>query len=121
MTVISTIAEESETNVYVEGKAHVVEVNRYERNPAARRACIRHYGLYCVVCGFNFQQVYGEIGIGFIHVHHLIPLSEAEQQYTLDPIQDLRPVCANCHAMLHQRIPPWSIDELRSMQENTRT
>jgi 5-methylcytosine-specific restriction protein A len=117
----STIAEDSETNLYVEGKAQAIEVNRYERNPAARRACIRHYGLCCVVCGFNFQQVYGNIGIGFIHVHHLIPISEAGQQYTLDPIQDLRPVCANCHAMLHQPIPPWSIDELRSIRENART
>jgi 5-methylcytosine-specific restriction enzyme A len=117
----STIAEESDRHKYLEGTAHAIEVNRYERNTAARRTCIRQYGLSCVVCGFNFEQVYGDIGIGFIHVHHLRPLADIGEQYTLDPIQDLRPVCANCHAMLHQRTPPLLIEELRSLLENAHT
>src|SRR5262245_16087189 len=117
----STLAEESTRQHYLEGTAHTVQVNRYERNTEARRACIRYYVLSCVVCGFNFQQFYGDIGIGFIHVHHLIPLAEIGEQYVLDPIQDLRPVCANCHAMLHQRTPPLSLEELRGMLEYART
>jgi 5-methylcytosine-specific restriction protein A len=116
----SMLAEESNSHQYLEGTAHTVAVNRYERSTKARRACIRHYGLSCVVCGFNFEQAYGDIGIGFIHVHHLIPLADIGEQYTLDPIQDLRPVCANCHAMLHQRTPPFAIEELRSLLENVR-
>lgn len=117
----STLAEESTSQHYFEGTAHTVQVNRYERNTKARRECIRYYGLSCAVCGFNFQQIYGDIGIGFIHVHHLIPLAEIGEKYALDPIQDLRPVCANCHAMLHQRTPPLSIEELRLMLETAQT
>lgn len=117
----STIAEESGSHEYLEGAAHTLQINRYERNIEARRACIRHYGLSCVVCSFNFEQAYGDIGIGFIHVHHLTPLAEIGEQYTLSPLQDLRPVCANCHAMLHQRTPPLSIEELRSLLEIART
>jgi 5-methylcytosine-specific restriction protein A len=114
------IAEASEGQSYIEGTARTVQVNRYERNVEARRACIRHYGLNCVVCGFNFQQAYGNIGIGFIHVHHLTPLSLVGEQYEVDPIKDLRPVCANCHAMFHQQTPPLSIEELRAIVESAR-
>jgi 5-methylcytosine-specific restriction protein A len=111
------IADASNGQLYIEGAARTVEVNRYERNPEARRICIRHYGLSCRVCGFNFQHVYGDRGVEFIHVHHLTPLSTIAEQYELDPIRDLRPVCPNCHAMLHQRTSPLSIQELRSRIE----
>lgn len=56
---------------YVEGSALRVTVNSYERSPAARRRCIEHYGCLCSVCGFNFENTYGEVGRGFIHVHHV--------------------------------------------------
>ncbi len=36
------------------------------------------------------------MGEGFIHVHHLKPLSEVGYEYRVDPIRDLRPVCPNC-------------------------
>ena len=31
----------------------------------------------------------------------------------MDPIKDLRPVCPNCHAMLHRAVPALSIDDIR--------
>lgn len=98
---------------YREGQRTQVFVNRYERDRGARDACIQHYGCSCQVCGFDFEKQYGEIGKGFIHVHHTVPVSEIGEQYTVDPIQDLVPVCPNCHAMLHRRNPPYSVDELR--------
>lgn len=49
---------------------------------------------------------------GLIHVHHLKPLGEVGEGYLLDPVADLRPVCPNCHAMLHRRKPALGIDEL---------
>jgi predicted HNH restriction endonuclease len=64
------------------------------------------------MCGFKVAQTYGEVGEGFIHVHHLKPLSEIGSKYKVDPIQDLRPVCPNCHAMIHRRDPPYGIEEL---------
>jgi 5-methylcytosine-specific restriction protein A len=89
-------------------------VNRYERNAKARQACLAHYGHTCFGCGFNFQQFYGSLAAGYIHVHHLRPLSQLKARYQVDPIQDLRPVCANCHAVLHLRTPPYSIEELQA-------
>jgi 5-methylcytosine-specific restriction enzyme A len=56
---------------YFEGSVKSVVVNAYERNPKARVACLAHYGNSCYVCNFNFGDVYGTIGNGFIHVHHL--------------------------------------------------
>jgi 5-methylcytosine-specific restriction enzyme A len=88
-------------------------VNAYERDRAARQACISHYGLACVVCGLRFEERYGVLGAGFIHVHHVVPLSELGPNYKLDPVADLRPVCPNCHGMLHRRRPPISIEALR--------
>jgi 5-methylcytosine-specific restriction protein A len=98
-----------------EGGAQQVLVNRYERSHINRAACIEIHGIRCKVCGFDFAAVYGEIGEGFIEVHHIEPVSGIEPGTIVDPARDLAPVCPNCHAMLHRRKPPYSIDELRSM------
>ncbi|MCC6804116.1 MAG: HNH endonuclease, partial [Anaerolineae bacterium] len=92
-----------------------VTVNRYERDPKAREACIQHYGTSCCVCGFDFGVFYGEIGKTFIHVHHLNPISTQDGTHQVDPIRDLRPVCPNCHAMLHRETPPLTIEHLREL------
>lgn len=105
--------EMAATTTLVEGAVYRVPVNVYERNPKARRECLSHYGYDCVVCGFNFSAAYGEIGEDFIHVHHLTPVSEAGAEYVVDPIRDLRPVCPNCHAMIHRRLPAYTIIEVR--------
>lgn len=98
---------------YYEGARRQVRVNAYERDPKARRACIESHGLNCHVCRFNFFERYGELGKGFIHVHHLKPLALTEGTYELDPVKDLRPVCPNCHAMLHRGETVLAIEELR--------
>ncbi len=100
---------------YVEGAATEIVQTRYERDPAARAACLAHYGLACQVCGFDFEQRFGELGTGFIHVHHLDQLAVTAQEHEVDPIKDLRPVCPNCHAMLHRRCPPLALVELRAL------
>ena len=100
---------------FSEGASRLVTVNYYERNPAARRTCIEYHGVSCAVCGFSFAQVYGRLGEGFIQVHHLNPVSDQDGEYTLDPVRDMRPVCPNCHAMIHKRRPPYSIEELRAV------
>ncbi len=98
---------------FSEGMARTVQVNSYERSDAARKACIAHHGFRCAVCAMSFSEVYGSLGETFIHVHHLVELSSIRQEYVVDPIRDLRPVCPNCHAMLHRRIPALSLDELK--------
>jgi 5-methylcytosine-specific restriction protein A len=100
---------------YFEGTAYQLTLTRYERNKQARLVCLQHYGTVCLICGFDFEEKYGELGAGFIHVHHITPLSEINAEYAVDPIRDLKPVCPNCHAMIHRRTPPFKIDEIKSM------
>jgi len=102
-----------DNTVLSEGAVSQVFVNRYERSKQARTACIEHYGCRCAVCGFDFEKVYGPIGQNKIHVHHLIPLSGIRQEYEIDPIRDLRPVCPNCHLIIHSKTEPFTIDEVR--------
>jgi 5-methylcytosine-specific restriction protein A len=107
------IEEVPEAEDYVEGATKKIFVNYYERNPQARKKCIEHYGIKCVACGFDFELAYGEAGKGFIHVHHVVPLSEVRTSYVVNPIEDLRPVCANCHAVIHRTLPALTIAELQ--------
>ena len=99
--------------VVMEGGKKTVKLNHYERNPKNRKRCIEKYGYKCAVCGFDFYSTYGEIGKNFIHIHHLKPLSDlgGEKEVAVD---DLRPVCPNCHAMLHRKKNGvYSISELK--------
>jgi predicted HNH restriction endonuclease len=102
-----------ENEMFREGKVVQVFVNRYERNQKARQACIKHYGNKCFVCNFDFGVTYGEIAQGFIHVHHLKRLSDINEEYEVDPITDLVPVCANCHSVIHLTRPAMTIEELK--------
>jgi predicted HNH restriction endonuclease len=102
-------------NLFSEGGISLTTVSVYERNPQARASCIEHYGAICSVCGFDFGRTYGELGHGYIQVHHLTPLSSITQEHAVDPVHDLRPVCPNCHAMLHRHEPPLEISELKAI------
>lgn len=97
----------------VEGARYQVTVNAYERDPRARQLCVARHGTACVICGFSFGAVYGPEADGFIHVHHVRPLSEIGGDYEVNPVEDLRPVCPNCHAVLHRRIPVFSIEDVQ--------
>ncbi|QJR35213.1 DUF3427 domain-containing protein [Gemmatimonas groenlandica] len=120
----SKLPEELDDSVgqYPVGAGRQVTVNKYERSRAARKECIAHYGAACLVCGFDFGIAYGAMGHGYIHVHHLVTMAELAKrfaetgvEYILDPVRDLRPVCANCHAMIHSRREPYAIEELRKL------
>lgn len=98
-----------------EGAKTRVEINRYERSRLNREACIAHHGTCCSACGIDLKKIYGELGDGFIHVHHITPVSAMGEDYIVDPQKDLFPVCPNCHAMLHRRNPPLMLDELKTI------
>ena len=104
---------------YLEGAASQVIQTRYERDLQARIACLNYYGFSCTVCNFNFEKQYGEIGKSFIHVHHIRAISSIGKEYRVNPVEDLRPVCPNCHAMLHKQHPQLSIDELKMLLSKT--
>jgi HNH endonuclease len=99
----------------LEGAKTQITVNAYERNPEARAECLKKFGYACTVCGFDFEAVYGVIGHAFIHVHHLTKLSDIGKEYVVNPITDLCPVCANCHAMIHRRKDHYTIKEVQAM------
>ena len=100
---------------YSEGARKQVRVNSYERNPRARSLCLKHHGYRCTACGLLFEERYGETGRNFIHVHHLKPMRLSEGEYKLDPIEDLIPICPNCHAMLHHQEQLLSVAELKAI------
>lgn len=103
-----------EPEVLHEGKILEIYRRSYERNPVARKRCIEHYGLACSACGFDFAARYGPVAKDLIQVHHLRPLSASRgKRRTVDPIRDLRPVCGNCHLVIHRRDPPFTIEEVR--------
>ncbi|MDX5420896.1 MAG: HNH endonuclease [Hymenobacteraceae bacterium] len=96
-----------------EGSALTNTTIRYERNPYARKLCIKNLGAVCTVCDLDFEQMYGDIGKGFIHVHHINPISTQKGKYKINPLKDLVPVCPNCHAMLHRKQPPYKVEDLK--------
>lgn len=107
----------NEESIEYEGLKRTITVNKYERSSIAREKCIEHNGLNCFVCNMNFYEVYGEIGKGFIHIHHITPLNQIGKEYKVNYKEDLAPVCPNCHAMLHRKVDgkELTINELKQI------
>lgn len=96
------------------GIGYPILVNRYERNPNARKKCIELQGSTCKICGFNASVMYGEEFKGKIHVHHIKPINEIDTDYKINPETDLIPICPNCHMIIHTAIKGrcLNVDEL---------
>ncbi|WP_345737408.1 hypothetical protein [Prosthecobacter algae] len=87
----------------LEGRLIETWSTRRERDPRNRALCLALHEPRCTVCEMNFLDEYGEIGRDFIHVHHERPLGSMDPAGEFhDPAKDLKPVCPNCHAMLHR-------------------
>lgn len=103
-----------------EGAKKQITVNAYERNKEAREKCIEYYKkinngiIKCEICGFEFSEVYGEKFKEKIHIHHIKELSEIGEEYIVDPIKDLLPVCPNCHMILHSKRPAYTLSEVKN-------
>jgi len=111
----------SEEAEYLEGRRRLAEIELVSRNPAARRACIARHGTACAACGFDFGSFYDLVGEGFCEVHHIEGLSKSKGTRRVDPIKDLKPVCANCHRMLHRGVEKCrSIAALKKIIEDAR-
>jgi hypothetical protein len=109
------LPEEVIEGAYREGQGVQITVNRYERDPSARAACLKHFGPLCQICRIDLSTVYGPQAAGLVHVHHLRPLSQVEGEYEVRPEHDLIPVCPNCHAVVHRNDPLLKPDEVREM------
>ena len=86
----------------------------HERDPVLRSACLAIHGHSCSICGCDLGAVYGQLGEGFIHVHHIRPLAGERHGRKTDPTTDLIPVCPNCHAMIHRGGMTRSPEEVRN-------
>lgn len=101
---------------FTEGNIIECHYDRHERDLGARLKCIEHYGCKCAICGFDFEEQYGKVGKDYIEVHHIVPLSSTEGEHKVDPINDLIPVCSNCHSIIHRRRPyPYLPAEVKEM------
>lgn len=101
---------------YLEGEEVYYTLSKYERNREARNACIKAHGCVCAICGFDFGKIYGDAFIGIIEVHHIVPISTIGKEYILDPVNDLVPVCPNCHTALHSKKDGvYTVEELKEI------
>lgn len=108
-------------NRFVEGAIRRIKVNAYERSREARHKCLEAHGTACVVCDIDLELVYGPVARGHIHVHHLKPLSEIDEEYEVNPVTDLKPVCPNCHAIIHLGGKTRSIEEVKELMKEAET
>lgn len=116
-------AEDLQTVVYSgkEGNQKQYYVTKYERNPENRKAALLIHGYKCQVCGFDFEKAYGELGKGYIEVHHTKPLYSLAEEMIINPETDLVCVCANCHRMLHRKKNEIvGVEELKKNVANTK-
>lgn len=99
---------------YAEGERSAQERAFFRRSVKLRRDAISAHGCVCAACGFDFEARYGELGQGFIEIHHLSPLGErsAPEKTTIDQVA---PLCANCHRIVHRRSPPLTVPELKAL------
>lgn len=116
-----TITPQLETALY-EGEKKQRLATYYERNSKSKAECIAYHGVTCKVCFFNFEEKYGDLGRNYIQAHHIVPLHTIGKRYRIDPIKDLVPLCANCHAMIHVGKETRTVDQLKEIihsQKNT--
>lgn len=102
---------------YSEGKVVVRTVKQRQRSrklvsDAKSQFRETHAGrLFCEVCGFDYEVAYG---VEYIEAHHTEPLSSLSDE-TENTTESVVLLCANCHRVAHNRTPPYSIEELKSM------
>jgi 5-methylcytosine-specific restriction enzyme A len=86
----------------VEGRQRIQTHVRYERSRKNRAKAIEIHGTICMACGFDFNQFYGpDLARDFIEVHHVESITSTVR--VIDPANDLIPLCANCHRMVHRK------------------
>lgn len=115
----------SEDEMVFEGASTVKQSKTKSRSQRLRKAAIEYYTdtngkISCDVCGFCFEDKYGDIGKDFIEIHHEKPIcqysDEGFESYISEAIKYVKPLCANCHRMIHHNSTrPMTIDELKKV------
>jgi len=114
------VVQGSPASEYTEGRSRTRMQTYYERNPRLRAEALRLHGTRCAACGFDFSEMYGRPGEGYIEIHHLRPVSSYCGHTVVNPNTDLIPLCSNCHRMVHRKEEALTLEGLRSIIEMAR-
>ncbi|MBW4984854.1 HNH endonuclease [Mameliella sp. CS4] len=107
-----------DSGLYEEGQLLEATHRHRERNQRLVAEFKRSLSSFdCSCCGFSFGAAYGEIGEAYIEAHHTKRVSDMKPGEKTR-VEVLVAVCANCHRMIHSRIPMLSPDDLRAMVLN---
>lgn len=100
-----------ENEMVLEGKKTQQLSTVKSRSKKIRDAALAHYRdedshIRCAVCGFDFEEAYGSLGKDYIELHHEHPICqyshEGVEQILADAVANMKPLCANCHRMIHR-------------------
>lgn len=113
-----------EDETVLEGRVTAIDARRRTRSRRLREVALQHFAgadgrLICAACEFDFEAKYGGRGAGYIEVHHRRPLFMYEgddlEQTLAGALENLVPLCSNCHRMLHRsRADVWTVEQLRA-------
>jgi len=73
---------------------------RFENDPDIRMKVLKRKGMSCAICGFNYENYYGDVARGYIQIHHIIRDEDHMEEYDIE--KDFIPICENCHGILHR-------------------
>lgn len=98
-----------------EGNRKLIHHLCCERNqPLVRAKKNAASDLKCEVCGFSFEEIYGERAKDYCEVHHLLPLAQLKEPMETS-LENLAILCANCHRVVHLTNPPCTLEDLRKI------
>ena len=73
------------------------------------------HGYTCKACGLLMEDKYGKVARNSVEVHHIIPVSLMGESRVVDPINELVPLCPNCHTIAHKGNPPFGVEQITNM------
>lgn len=114
--------DENRGNIIIERKKFSLH-QRFDRVGGSSAKVKKLKGYVCEVCGFDFQNTYGDLGREYIEAHHLIPFADldVDEVRDIDMINDFAVLCANCHRMAHRQEDPSDIKTLKKVTSEQRT
>lgn len=110
------LLEKQRTNFFIteeeinEGLSQETTTKTRTRSTKLRKYALKYYTqknqIKCTVCNFNFAKTYGQYGQQYIEFHHIKPIATYDKKglktNLKQAINNLRPVCANCHRIIHR-------------------
>ena len=94
------------TESWAEGGRSENTTSKFERDWRVCRYVLNHYGVKCLACEDP------KLIERPIEVHHPNPIAEGERRTKLE---EVIPLCANCHRRTHTENPPVPLEKLRDI------